>query len=54
MFQAVFTCFSPYLGIGQGGGGGGSQGIVTQPAHAAFHLGQLESRSFPGLIFLIP
>ena len=24
MFQAVFTCFSPYLGIGRQGGGGGS------------------------------
>ena len=23
MFQAVFTCFSPYLGIRSGGGGGG-------------------------------
>ena len=22
MFQAVFTCFSPYLGIGRWGGGG--------------------------------
>ena len=23
MFLAVFTCFSPYLGISSGGGGGG-------------------------------
>ena len=23
MFSAVFTCFSPYLGIRSGGGGGG-------------------------------
>ena len=29
MFQAVFTCFSPYLGIGRTGGGGGSpKGLV--------------------------
>ena len=38
MFWAVFTCFSPYLGIRSGGGGGGvSQGIGTQPAYAVFH-----------------
>ena len=31
-------CFSAYLGIGcEGDGVGGSQGIGTQPTHAAFH-----------------
>ena len=29
MFQAVVTCFSPYLSIRSGGGGGFSQGIGT-------------------------
>ena len=29
MFQAVFMCLSPYLGIGcRGGGGGGQTGLV--------------------------
>ena len=41
MFQGVFTCFAPYLGIGPGGGGA-SQGIGTQPAAAVFHPGQLQ------------
>ena len=28
MFQAVFTCFLPYLGISSGGGGGAPKGWV--------------------------
>ena len=31
MFQAVFTCFSPYLGIGRRGvGGGGGHNLLMQ------------------------
>ena len=38
-------------GGGDGGGGGVFQGIGTQPAHAAFHPGQLKNRSFRNLSF---
>ena len=35
MFQAVFMCLSPYLGIGCREGGG-LNGVGTQPAYAGF------------------
>ena len=38
MFQAVFTCFSPYLGIRSGGGGGG-EGLVHNLLMQFFTLG---------------
>ena len=41
----VFTLFGHRVG------GGVSQGIVTQPAYAAFHPGQLKYRSFQNLFF---
>ena len=41
-----FTLFGYWFG-----GGGGSQGIVTQPAYAVFHFGQLQNRSFQNLFF---
>ena len=52
--QLSKACFRPYLRVVHpiwvlgpgGGGGGGSQGIGTQPAYAAFHLGQLKNWSF--------
>ena len=47
MFFTQFWVFGYYLR----GGGGGSQGIGTQPAYAAFHLGQLKNRSFRNLFF---
>ena len=43
-------CFSPYLGLGWGGGGG-VQGIGTQPAYAVFHRGQLKNQSFGTYFF---
>ena len=51
MFQAVFTCFSPCLGIGCGGGGGGGKGLVHNLL-MQFSPGQLKNRSFRNL-FLI-
>ena len=33
MFQTVFTCFSPYLGIRSGGGGGGGGGLPRDWLH---------------------
>ena len=48
MFSAVFTCFSPDLGVG---GGGVSQGIGTQTAYATFHPGQLKNGSLQKLVF---
>ena len=48
MFEAIIICFSPDLGIGSRGL---TQGIGTQPAHAAFHRGQLKLRSFGNLFF---
>ena len=53
MFQAVFTFFSPYLGIGrtEGGVGGVSQGIGTQPADVVLYPGQLKNRSCRNLSF---
>ena len=40
-----FTLFGYWVG------GGVSQGIVTQPAYAVFHPGQLKKRSFRNLFF---
>ena len=45
-------CFSPYLGIGRGGGGV-SQGIRIQPAMQFFTLDNSKNK-FAKLIFLLP
>ena len=42
-----FTLFGYWVG----GGGGGSQGIVTQPAYAVFHSGQLKIEVFKTCFF---
>ena len=39
MFQAVFMCFSPYLGIGHACGGGSPKGLVHNLLMQFFTLG---------------
>ena len=39
MFQALRTCFSPYLGIRSGGGGGACKGLVHNLLMPFFTLG---------------
>ena len=51
MFKAVFMCFSPYLGIGQGGGGGSPKGLVHNPLMQFFTRGQLRMGSFGKTFF---
>ena len=43
--------FFTLFGYWPHGGGGVSQGIVTQPAYAVFHPGQLKNGSFRNLFF---
>ena len=59
MFSAVFTCFSPYLGIGRGGGGG-QTGLVHKLLMQFFSLYgssfsayTAKKYKFPQLTFLI-
>ena len=46
MFLAVFTCFSPYLGIGCGVGGGSPKGLVHNLLVQFFTLGSSKIEVF--------
>ena len=52
MFQAVFRCFSPYLGIRSGGGGLSTKGWVHNLLIQFFTLGSSKIEVFEA-IFLI-
>ena len=46
MFQAVFTCFSPYLGISSAGEGGAPKGWVHNQLTQFFTLGSSKIEVF--------
>ena len=46
MFQAVFTCFSPYLGTRSGGGGGPPKALVHNLLMQFFTLGSSKIEVF--------
>ena len=51
MFRLVFTCFSPYLGIGSGGGGGSPKGLVHNLLMQFFTLGRSKMEVFKTVFF---
>ena len=51
MFEAVFTCFSPYLGIGRTGGGGSPKGWVHNLLMQFFSLYSSEIEVFESCFF---
>ena len=51
MFSAVFTCFSPYLGIGWGWGGGGPTGLVHNLLMQFFTLDSSKIEVFKTFFF---
>ena len=57
MFYAIFTCFSPYLGITSGGGGGGGgaapRGLVHNLLMQFFTVGSSKIEVFEICFFVI-
>ena len=54
MFQAVFSCFSPYLGTRAGGGGGVQTGLVHNLLVQFFTPGSSKLEVFETYFFDIP